>query len=57
VVLAGLALVATHRSAAAAPVARPNILWITSEDHGPHLGAYGDPHASTPHITARAMII
>ena len=21
---------------------RPNILWITSEDIGPHLGCYGD---------------
>ena len=21
---------------------RPNILWITSEDHGPHMGCYGD---------------
>ena len=22
--------------------ALPNILWITSEDNGPHLGCYGD---------------
>ena len=21
---------------------KPNILWITSEDHGPHMGCYGD---------------
>lgn len=27
---------------------RPNILWLTSEDIGPHLGAYGDPDARTP---------
>jgi arylsulfatase A-like enzyme len=27
---------------------RPNILWITSEDNGPHLGAYGDAYADTP---------
>lgn len=27
---------------------RPNIVWITSEDHGPHLGAYGEPLAQTP---------
>ena len=24
---------------------RPNILWITSEDNGPHLGCYGDKYA------------
>lgn len=29
---------------------RPNILWITSEDNGPHLGCYGDKYADTPHI-------
>ena len=29
---------------------RPNILWITSEDHGPHMGCYGDQYASTPNI-------
>jgi len=29
---------------------RPNILWITSEDNGPHLGAYGDEYADTPNI-------
>ena len=28
----------------------PNILWITSEDNGPHLGCYGDDYADTPHI-------
>ena len=35
-------------------VARPNILWITSEDHGPHLGCYGDRAATTPHVDALA---
>ena len=30
--------------------AQPNILWITSEDNGPHLGAYGDPYADTPNL-------
>lgn len=29
---------------------RPNVLWITSEDNGPHLGCYGDTYADTPHI-------
>ena len=27
---------------------RPNILWITSEDNGPDLGAYGVDYAHTP---------
>ena len=27
---------------------RPNILWITSEDNGPDLGAYGLDYAHTP---------
>lgn len=29
---------------------RPNVLWITSEDNGPHLGCYGDTYATTPHL-------
>ncbi|MEX0702685.1 MAG: sulfatase-like hydrolase/transferase [Planctomycetales bacterium] len=29
---------------------RPNILWITCEDVGPHLGCYGDEAATTPHL-------
>lgn len=33
---------------------RPNILWLTSEDHGPHVGAYGDAFATTPVIDALA---
>lgn len=32
----------------------PNILWITSEDNGPHLGCYGDTYAHTPHLDALA---
>jgi Sulfatase len=38
---------------------RPNILWITSEDHGPHLGCYGDTYAITPNVdrlAAKGMI-
>jgi len=33
---------------------RPNILWITCEDTGPHLGAYGDRYARTPNLDALA---
>lgn len=33
---------------------RPNILWLTAEDHGPHLGCYGDSYALTPNIDAFA---
>lgn len=29
---------------------RPNILLIVSEDNGPELGCYGDPHARTPRL-------
>ena len=32
-------------ASAAAAGPRPNILWITSEDHGPHMGCYGDTFA------------
>ena len=32
----------------------PNILWITSEDNGPHLGCYGDTYAHTPNLDALA---
>jgi uncharacterized sulfatase len=28
----------------------PNIIWITSEDHGPHMGCYGDTFARTPNV-------
>ena len=33
---------------------RPNILWLTSEDHGPHMGCYGDTFADTPVVDALA---
>ncbi|MFM1918948.1 MAG: hypothetical protein RLZZ303_582 [Candidatus Hydrogenedentota bacterium] len=33
---------------------RPNILWLSAEDMGPHLGCYGDPHARTPTLDALA---
>jgi uncharacterized sulfatase len=46
------------QGAAEAPP-RPNILWISSEDHGPHMGCYGDNYATTPNVdrlAARGMI-
>lgn len=46
-------------SSLTAPVTRPNILWITSEDNGPQLGCYGDSYATTPNIdrlAAKGMI-
>jgi arylsulfatase A-like enzyme len=33
---------------------RPNILWISSEDNGPHLGCYGDDYAVSPNLDALA---
>jgi uncharacterized sulfatase len=45
--------------AAAASAGRPNILWISSEDHGPHMGCYGDKFATTPNVdrlAAKGMI-
>ena len=43
-----------------APAAtRPNILWLTSEDHGTEMGCYGDALATTPNVdklAARGMI-
>jgi uncharacterized sulfatase len=39
---------------AMAPCARaqvkPNIVWLVSEDHGPHMGCYGDTYATTPNV-------
>jgi uncharacterized sulfatase len=32
------------------PPSRPNVLWLTCEDMGPHLGAYGDRYATTPNL-------
>src|SRR4051794_22378539 len=29
---------------------RPNILWVTCEDTGPHLGCYGDKYSTTPNL-------
>lgn len=38
---------------------KPNILWLTSEDHGPEMGCYGDKLARTPNVdglAAKGMI-
>ena len=32
----------------------PNILWISSEDHGPEMGCYGDELAVTPNVDTLA---
>jgi len=52
--LAVLAVVFLVASGAAGPASgadqKPNVLWITCEDIGPHLGCYGDPDADTPHL-------
>lgn len=56
-VLAGTAGLATANIASAralAPVERPNILWLVSEDNNPLIGAYGDRLAHTPTIDALA---
>ncbi len=34
---------------------RPNVLWITSEDNGPHLGCYGDEYSQTPSLDRLAV--
>ncbi len=57
--LAAISLVSCSTSIAIAGAAepagrRPNILWITSEDHGPQLGCYGDAYASTPNVDGLA---
>jgi arylsulfatase A-like enzyme len=42
-----------------AEASRPNILWLSSEDHGPEMGCYGDKLATTPNVdklAARGMI-
>src|SRR5688572_26121 len=35
---------------AAQQTSPPNVLWITTEDMGPHIGPYGDRYATTPHL-------
>lgn len=49
-----LAAFFTALSAPAEAKDLPNILWITSEDNGPHLGCYGDDYAVTPNLDGLA---
>jgi uncharacterized sulfatase len=49
-----MAILAIECSSLARGAQRPNILWITSEDHGPHMGCYGDRYATTPNVDALA---
>lgn len=34
---------------------RPNILWLSCEDTGPHLGCYGDAYSVTPNLDGLAQ--
>ncbi|MEN9575017.1 MAG: hypothetical protein RL514_2872 [Verrucomicrobiota bacterium] len=54
VLLAALVAFSFQLSAFSAAPARPNILWLTSEDHGPQMGCYGDKFATTPNVDALA---
>lgn len=55
-IFAALALLTHHFSPTTPAHAadRPNILWITSEDHSPTMGCYGDKFATTPNVDALA---
>lgn len=50
VLFSAAAMFASALGQARAEQALPNILWITSEDNGPHLGCYGDTYAITPNL-------
>ena len=52
--LAFCLLAVVYPAVVACAADRPNILWLTSEDHGPQMGCYGDRLASTPKIDALA---
>ena len=56
IALAAAALLVLSATSSAAD--RPNILWITSEDMGQHLGCYGDGYSTTPnldHLAAKGL--
>jgi uncharacterized sulfatase len=50
-----LLLMSAYACTAATTPSRPNILWITCEDTGPQIGAYGDAYAVTPHLDRLAQ--
>ena len=50
--LAALTAFCLVPTAPAAEAKRPNILWLVNEDHGPHVGCYGDSYATTPTFDA-----
>ena len=52
--LAALTAFCLVPTAPAAEAKRPNILWLVNEDHGPHVGCYGDSYATTPTFDALA---
>lgn len=59
VFLVVMAAVAHERASGGAAAERPNILWLTSEDHGPEMGCYGDSLARTPFVddlASRGMV-
>ncbi len=49
-----LLLIALSLALALNAADRPNILWITSEDNGPHRGCYGDEYSVSPNLDALA---
>jgi uncharacterized sulfatase len=51
---ASAALLTAHGRAKPAVNERPNIVWLSTEDIGPHLGCYGDTVAKTPNLDAFA---
>ena len=51
---AQLVLAAVLMTVAARAAENPNILWLTSEDHGQQMGCYGDTLARTPNVDALA---
>jgi arylsulfatase A-like enzyme len=52
--LAALLVISASLPLLAESKPRPNILWITTEDIGPHLGCYGVGFAKTPNLDAFA---
>ena len=53
IVVFGFGMIACQGSLSIA-ADKPNILWLTSEDHGPEMGCYGDANARTSNIDALA---